>query len=183
MRLVRNIVVLALLGSLPAAQTARAADMISYETSTAKSVPLAPPTVTSSWNGFYAGIYGVAQNSSAGGTQYGAGVAAGINVNFDFYLVGAEVAVQGLTGASGNTTYGQVLGKAGLLATDNTMLYAAGGYGMDLGAGNQSDFLLGGGVEMSVTDNVSVRAQYLHGFPNTGANPKDQVSVGANFHF
>jgi outer membrane immunogenic protein len=183
MRIISNIVLLALIGSLYSVSAANAADAITYPTSTAKEVPVAPTAPSYNWSGFYAGIYGVSQNSPANGAQYGAGVAAGVNVNFDFYLVGAEVAVHGITDSAGNSSYGQVLGRAGLLATDNTLLYAAGGYGLDLGPANESDFLLGGGVEFSVTDNLSLRAQYLHGFPNTGDNPKDQVSVGANFHF
>ena len=38
-------------------------------------------------------------------------------------------------------------------------------------------------VEYGLTDNLSLRAQYLHGFPVTGNNPKDQVTLGAQFHF
>jgi outer membrane immunogenic protein len=30
---------------------------------------------------------------------------------------------------------------------------------------------------------MSVRAQYLHGFPISGGNPKDQFTVGAHFNF
>jgi outer membrane immunogenic protein len=36
---------------------------------------------------------------------------------------------------------------------------------------------------MAVADDITLRAQYLHGFPITGGNPKDQVTVGAHFHF
>jgi outer membrane immunogenic protein len=32
-------------------------------------------------------------------------------------------------------------------------------------------------------ENVSVRAQYLRGFPVEGDNPKDQFTLGAAFHF
>src|SRR5690606_4583974 len=101
----------------------------------------------------------------------------------DFYLLGAEVAVKGLTGDLGDTSYGQILGRAGLVIADNVMIYGAGGYGIDLGPPQEEDALLGGGVELAVTDNVSVRAQYLHGFPVVGDNPKDQFTLGANFHF
>ena len=38
-------------------------------------------------------------------------------------------------------------------------------------------------VQLAVADDVSIGARYLHGFPITGANPKDQFTVGANFHF
>ena len=135
------------------------------------------------WSGFYAGIYGVGQHSSAGDTQYGLGVQAGVNAQFDFYLLGAEVAVHGLTGSAGNTSYGQILGRAGLIVSDDVAVYAAGGYGIDLGAPTEDDALLGGGVEVAVNQNVSLQAQYLHGFPISGGNPKDQFTVGAKFHF
>jgi outer membrane immunogenic protein len=135
------------------------------------------------WTGFYAGVYGVGQWSPAGGAQYGLGVDIGANLQLDFFLIGGEVALHGLTGGAIDTSYGQVLGKAGVVITDEVLLYAAVGYGIDLGFPAEEDFLLGGGVELAVTDDISVRGQYLHGFPITGGNPKDQLTLGANFHF
>lgn len=135
------------------------------------------------WNGFYAGVYGVGQWSPAGGPQFGLGVNLGANAQLDFFLVGGEVALHGLTGGAIDTAYGQVLGRAGVVITDDVLLYAAAGYGVDLGLPAEQGFLLGGGVEFAVSDNVSVRAQYLHGFPVTGGNPKDQVTLGASYHF
>lgn len=162
--------------------TAFAADLITVPTSTPVEVPVYEDPGFD-WSGFYAGVYGVGQNSSVGGMQYGLGVQAGVNAQFDFYLLGAEVAVHGLTGGVGNTSYGQILGRAGLVVTDDVLVYAAGGYGLDLGAPEEDDLLVGGGVELAVTENVSVEAQYLHGFPLSGGNAKDQITVGANFHF
>lgn len=160
----------------------QASDLITVPVSASPiQVPVADPA--HDWNGFYAGIYGVAQDSPALGTQYGLGVNAGVNAQFDFFLVGGEVALHGLTGGVIDTTYGQVLGKAGVVITDSVMLYAAAGYGIDLGVPAEDDVLLGGGVELAVADDFSVRAQYLHGFPVTGANEKNQVSIGAHFHF
>lgn len=135
------------------------------------------------WNGFYAGVYGIGQMSPAGGTQYGLGINAGVNAQFDFFLVGAEVALHGLTGGTIDTAYGQVLGKAGVVITDDVLLYAAAGYGIDLGAPAEEDLLVGGGVELAVTEDFTLRAQYLHGFALTGGNPKEQLTIGANFHF
>jgi outer membrane immunogenic protein len=105
-----------------------------------------------------------------------------VNAQFDFFLIGAEVALHGLTNGTVNTAYGEVVGRAGLTITDDVLLYAAAGYGLDL-SGGQSDALLGGGLEFAATDDITIRAQYLHGFPVTGGNPKDQFTVGANFHF
>jgi outer membrane immunogenic protein len=164
------------------AGTALAADMITVPTSTPVEMPVYEESGFD-WNGFYAGVYGAAQNGATSGTQYGLGIQAGVNAQFDFYLLGAEVAVHGITGDVGETTYGQILGRAGLVVTDDVVVYGAGGYGIDLGAPDESDALLGGGVELAVTDSISVEAQYLHGFPLNGGNAKDQFTVGANFHF
>jgi outer membrane immunogenic protein len=162
--------------------TAFAADLITVPTSTPVEVPV-HEEAGFDWSGFYAGVYGVGQNGSVSGMQYGLGVQAGVNAQFDFYLLGAEVAVHGLTGGVGNTSYGQILGRAGLVVTDDVLVYAAGGYGLDLGAPEEDDLLVGGGVEFAVTENVSLEAEYLHGFPLSGGNAKDQVTIGANFHF
>jgi outer membrane immunogenic protein len=180
----RNLLALSiagLAGVLPVA--AHAADAIALPTSTQAALPVGNQAAGFDWTGFYAGVYGVGQNSPVGGLQYGVGLALGGNVAFDFYLVGAEVAFQGLTGGAGATSYVEALGRAGVLVSDNLAAYATAGYGFDLGAPAEDDVLLGGGLEFAVSDNLSVRAQYLHGFPLTGANPKDQVSLGANFHF
>lgn len=159
----------------------QAADLITMPVSSSPvEIPVAD---TYDWNGFYTGVYGVVQNSPAGGTQYGLGINAGVNAQFDFFLIGAEVALHGLTGGALDTTYGQVLGKAGVVITDSVMLYAAAGYGIDLGARAEEDALVGGGVELALNDSMSVRAQYLHGFPISGGAPKDQFTVGAHFNF
>jgi len=162
--------------------SAMAADLITVPTSSTVDMPVYEEPGFD-WSGFYAGLYGVGQNSEVGGAQYGVGAQAGVNAQFDFYLLGAEVAVHGLTGDAGNTSYGQILGRAGLVVTDDVLIYAAGGYGIDLGVPEEDDALLGGGVEVALTENVSLDAQYLRSIPLSGDNAKDQVSFGANFHF
>lgn len=182
MRLITTIS-LAALASASLVPAALAADLITVPTS---SMPEAVPVYDEAgfdWSGFYGGLYGVAQNSPAGGTQYGPGAMLGVNAQFDFYLLGAEVAVEGLTGGTGNTSYGQILGRAGLVVTDDVVVYAAGGYGIDMGPPAEQDVLLGGGVELALAESISVRAQYLHGFPVEGGNPKDKITLGAAFHF
>lgn len=160
-----------------------AADPITIATSTPVTMALAETQPGFDWSGFYGGIHGAAQFGDVSDDQYGLGVSAGVNAQFDFYLLGAEVAVEGITGDVGDTTYGQILGRAGLVVTDDVVIYAAGGYGIDLGPPDESDALVGGGVEMAVTNSLSVEAQYLHGFPLEGDNDKNQFTVGANFHF
>lgn len=148
--------------------------------STGRSVPLTEGSAD--WSGFYAGVYGVAQTSDANGGQAGLGLTAGVNAQIDFVLVGAEVSLQGLTGDVVDTAYGEVVGRTGVVLNDDVLLYAAAGYGWDL-AGGESDILAGGGVEFAVNDELSLNAQYLRGFDQTGGNPKDQVTFGARFHF
>lgn len=176
-------IALATLMTIVPATGAQAADLITMPVSSSQAaLPVADSGFD--WSGFYAGVYGVGQLGSVSGLQYGAGIDLGVNAQFDFFLVGAEVALHGLIGGPAiDTAYGQILGRAGVTITDDVLLYAAAGYGVDLGPPAEEDFLLGGGVEMAVTDDVSVRAQYLHGFPLSGGNAKDQVTVGANFHF
>lgn len=181
MSLFNKLAVAALMTIAPLAG-AQAADPIAVPVAE-NPVPIYDEDTGFDWNGFYAGVYGVAQMSPAWGTQYGLGINVGVNAQFDFFLVGAEVALQGLTGGAINTTYGQVLGKAGVLITDDVLLYAAAGYGVDLGFPAEEDILVGAGVEMAVSDDFTLRAQYLHGFAVTGGNPKEQFTIGANFQF
>jgi outer membrane immunogenic protein len=181
---VRKVAVLAIMAAA-SVSGARAADLVTYPTSTGQQLPVTNAVPGYDWNGFYSGIYGVYQHSPNGGGQYGLGIDAGVDATFNYFLAGGEVAVQGLGLGDGAapTSYGQVLARAGVLVTDNTLLYGAAGYGIDLGTPAETDALVGGGLEYAVTDNVLLRAQYLHGFPLTGNNPKDQVSLGAQFHF
>jgi outer membrane immunogenic protein len=168
--------------ALSGAGVAAAADYITVPTSTPASLPL-NDAAGFDWSGFYAGLYGGLQNSPAGDLQAGLGVMAGVNAQFDYYLLGAEIAVQGIAGGTVGTSYGQILGRAGLVVSDDVAVFAAGGYGLDLGPPEEEDVLIGGGVELAVMENLSVRAQYLRGFPVEGDNPKDQFTLGAAFHF
>jgi outer membrane immunogenic protein len=179
MKLVSGLAIAALLAAAPAA--VRAADPLAVALSTDNALPVTDTAFD--WNGFYAGVYGVTQSSPLGGTQFGLGLDIGVNARFEFVLVGAEVAVHALGGGAGSSGYVQGLGRAGVAATDDIIFYAAGGLGTDIGPIGGTDALVGGGVELALTDAVSLRGQYLHGFAITGGNPKNQVSVGANFHF
>lgn len=172
---INKLILAGLVAAMPAA--AHATDLL-----TAGST-LPVPSSGFDWNRFYAGIYGVGQGSSADGAQLGAGIALGVDGRLEFLLVGGEVRIGGLDGGAGMTGYVQGLGKAGIALSDSAILYGAGGLGASFSGPGQSDALLGGGVELALTDDLSVDARYVHGFPISGANPKDQVTVGANFHF
>src|SRR5690606_21811280 len=103
-----RILVTALALSAPA--VALAADPITVPIdSTGRSVPLTEGKTD--WSGFYAGFYGVARQGGDGDVQAGLGVTAGVNTQIDFVLVGAEVNLQGLTGDTIDTAYGQVVGR------------------------------------------------------------------------
>jgi outer membrane immunogenic protein len=175
----------AMLASLAGSVGARASDLITVPVeSGAGSVPVASPASAGyDWSGFYAGVFGTAQRSGSGETQAGIGIAAGVNAQFDFFLVGGEVTLEGLTDENLDTTYGSIVGRAGVVLTDDVLLYAAAGYGHDLGGSSRGDLLLGGGVEFAVNDDVSVKAQYLHGFDTNTDADSNQISIGANFHF
>lgn len=163
------------------AGVATASDLITVPVGSSE---VAVPVATGfDWSGFYAGVYGVVQASPVRGTEVGAGIAAGVNAQFDFFLVGGEVAMHGLTGDTIETAYGQVTGRGGLLVTEDLLAYASAGYGMELSGTGERDFLAGGGLEYAVTDDISVNAQYLRGFDLEGGNAKDQFSLGARFHF
>jgi outer membrane immunogenic protein len=179
MRLFANIAVVALIAAAPA--SARAVDLLSVPVSGDAALPVADSGFD--WNGFYAGVYGVTQASPVGGLQYGLGLDVGANARFEFVLVGAEVDYHGLVGGAGGTSYLQGLGKVGVALSDDLVLYGAGGAGGELGGSSGSDALLGGGVELAVADGLTLDARYLHGIPISGANPKEQLTVGANFHF
>ena len=178
MNLLGKVAFIALLSGVPIGG-ASAGDLITYPTSGGQQVPVADQN-TYDWSGFYAGLYGAGQVSPKGGNQYALGIDAGVNGILDFYMLGGEASLEGLTGGG---AYGKILGRAGVLVTDSALAYGAAGYGLDLGAADESDFLAGGGIEYAVTEDVSLRAQYLHAFPITGADPKDQLTLGANFHF
>ena len=159
----------------------RAADLMTLPVSSDKSVPVAGDRFD--WNGFYAGVYGVTQSSAVGGVQYGLGLNVGVDARFQMVLIGGEIDIQGLSGPAGETAAIQALGKAGVAVSDDLVLYALAGAGADMGAAPATDALLGGGLQLAVTDTISVDARYLHGFALSGANPKDQVTLGASFHF
>ncbi len=158
---------------------AQAADAITLPVTTTEALPVYEDS-SFDWTGFYAGVYGAGQFSAGNGEEYGVGLLAGANYAFDFFVLGAEMAVHTL---NADSSYVEALGRGGVIVTDEILLYAAGGYGVDAGPPDQSHALVGGGLELAVTEDISVRGQYLHGFAVTGGNDIDQVTLGANFHF
>lgn len=169
---------LALVGTVPAI----AADPITVPIGTTQ-VAVHDAPAGFDWSGFYAGVYGTGRTGGPAGDALGVSLALGANAAFDFVLLGAEVSVQGLMAEGDSTAYGQLLGRAGIFVTDEVMLYTAAGYGLDLGTPAEDEFLLGGGVEFALNDDVTLRGQYLRGMPTDGTTGSNQFSLGANFHF
>lgn len=182
MALLRTLIIASLAAG--ATHAAQAADLITMPVSSGTAEVPVHDGDGFDWTGFYAGIYGIGHLPTSGAGQLGLGVDAGVNAQLDFFLVGGEVALHGLSsGGSIETAYGQVTGRAGVLISDEVLLYAAAGYGLDLETFADDHLLLGGGVEVAVTDELSLRAQYLHGVPLSGGTSSDQITFGANFHF
>lgn len=135
------------------------------------------------WSGFYAGVYGVTQSSAERDGSVGIGIEAGVNATFDFFLVGGEVALHGLTADTIDTAYGQVTGRGGVLVTDQLLAFVSAGYSAELTGTGEAGVLAGGGLEFALSNDVSVSAEYMREFAIEGDNPSDQFSLGAKFHF
>ncbi|WP_196258256.1 outer membrane protein [Pelagibacterium limicola] len=141
------------------------------------------------WNGFYAGVSAGMQNETVSGdNSWTLGGQLGVNATFDFVLVGAEVGIEGVFDTPDTYAYGTVLGRAGVLVSNELLAYGVVGYGSDFGAANGSGnhILAGGGLEFAATDNVSIRGQYTYGWEQSGAAGTSDIhkfSIGANFHF
>ena len=169
---------MAMLLAAPAAATA--AEPLAVTLSTDHALPVSGAI---DWNGFYAGVFGVAQAGDGEAAGFGIGADIGLNARFEFVLVGAEVAIHSRTDGAGAGTYVQGIGRVGVAVTDDLVIYGAGGAGTDLGPVAETDALVGGGVEFALTESVSLRGQYLHGFAVEGDERTEQVTFGANFHF
>ncbi|WP_127143674.1 outer membrane protein [Pelagibacterium montanilacus] len=192
MHSIKTVAVAALL-STTAFGGAFAADAIGLPpapAATPAAVPVYDDQAGFDWSGFYAGVSvgGVTDYSDDGETDITAGGHVGMNAAFDFFVVGAELGLDAVFEEDEMYAYGTVLGRAGVVLTDNLMAYGAAGYGSDFGADNGigEHILAGGGLEFAVTDDVSVRGQYLHGWEQTedaGSEDMHKFTVGASFHF
>jgi outer membrane immunogenic protein len=181
MSALKTIALAALLGSV-SVTGAFAADAITVPVSTNNALPVYNDP-SHDWTGFYAGIYGVGEWNPA--SQYGVGLAAGYNHQIDYFVLGAEGDVQTSWNAAGTQFfYGQGLVRGGIVVTDELLAYTAAGVGTDFAAAPQLHALVGGGLEYAVTEDISVRGQYLYGIPlNAGTAAKHQATVGVLFHF
>ncbi|MDV3250830.1 hypothetical protein DevBK_05730 [Devosia sp. BK] len=156
-----------------------------------------------SWDGLYAGVR--AGGQFVGTNQYGnilAGpsitqgvVGAAVGVNFlpvDPFLLGAEVTGDYVWGNGVSTGEFFANLRAGAVVTDSVLVYAIGGVGVQTGpnnAGSVGLYQLGGGVEVAVTDAITVRGEVVGqgDFNNAGANDSffetTKATVGVFYHF
>jgi outer membrane immunogenic protein len=162
---------------------AGASEPIAVPISTSASLPIYDDA-DFAWSGFYAGI-SAGPLSSGDGTAPALGAQFGIQTQFDFYIIGAEVAVRGLSGTTGHdaVAYADILGRAGVVANDSLLVYTAAGYGLELGPQPNHQVLLGGGLEIPLSEAVSLDARYLRGVPTAGGEPTNLITFGANWHF
>lgn len=144
----------------------------------------------------FGGLYGV-----TAGYNYQAGaLVAGVEADLDFGSVNGMAYPIGGVHSSGNITGDGSLRARFGYAFDRALLYITGGYTgasmrgslADLGTPNiyagQSNYLngfvVGGGLEYSVTNNVSLKAEYL--FNDYGSTPffsgtRDSITSGVSF--
>lgn len=151
------------------------------------------------WDGLYAGVElgGVFNSFGAGSlpSNVTQGVVGGIvGVNFtvaDPVIVGLEVQGDYVWGSGGDSGLFLALGRVGAVVTDQVLVYAAGGVGVQTRSGFDSSgvYALGGGVEFAVTDSVSVRGEVLglgdFSGPFAGGDffESAKATVGVFYHF
>ncbi|WP_224702495.1 outer membrane protein [Devosia aquimaris] len=150
------------------------------------------------WEGLYAGVNlgGVFTNANGltnldvNVSKLSVGAAAGVNfIVADPILLGLEVQGDYVAQAVDGAGMFLALARVGAVVTDNVLVYAAGGVGLTTKAGTtDSIYALGGGVEVAVTDAVSVRGEVL-GLGDFSNAAGDQffdgakATVGVFYHF
>ncbi|KKC32969.1 outer membrane protein [Devosia psychrophila] len=182
---------IAILGSV----AAQAADLI---------IPTTPEPIYESagfsWEGLYAGVRAGGQfigtdvslyaGSPANSTAGVLGASVGVNfLPVEPFLLGAEVTADYIwNNAAPSTGEYFVNVRAGAVVTDSVLVYAIGGLGTNSRTGfNQGVYQLGGGVELAVTDSVSVRGEVVGQGDFDGASDSffeaAKATVGVAYHF
>ena len=163
---------------------------ISGTTAAELNAPYVAPNIYSAgygFEGFYAGIIlgGLVDNTSSYLTApdvsaLNAGLAVGVNFYItDSVVGGVEVQASGNFGATATVLDALALGRVGFAPTDDFMVYGAAGAGV---AGGTNVYAFGGGVEVSVMDNIGVRGEVL-GLGTWGATPNAaKATVGLIWH-
>lgn len=151
------------------------------------------------WEGLYAGaeLGGVFNNFGVGSlpSNVTQGVVGGIiGVNFmvaDPLLLGLEAQADYVWGSGGDAGLFLAMAHVGAVVTDRVLVYAAGGVGFQTMSGfdNSGVYALGGGVEVALTDSVTVRGEILglgdFSGPFSGGDffESTKATVGIFYHF
>jgi outer membrane immunogenic protein len=143
------------------------------------------------------GLFGI----TAGYNYQSGSLVAGIEADVDFGGIAGTSVPKASTFTSGNvTSVGTLRGRFGY-AADRALFYVTGGYaGANMRGGvtdystnpnlliNQSNYLngyvLGLGLEYALTNNVSIKAEYLYSYygrTNYFGGTVDSISAGTNF--
>jgi len=151
------------------------------------------------WEGLYIGARAGGQFTGDSASLYATtpinttsgviGAAVGVNfIPVDPFLIGAEVTGDYIwsTDFSSGEFFANL--RAGAVVTDSVLVYALGGIGTNTRSGvNEGVYQLGGGVELAVTDAVSVRGELVgQGDFDGGSDPffeGAKATVGAFYHF
>ncbi|MBS7704404.1 outer membrane protein [Chelatococcus asaccharovorans] len=189
MRNILRIGTLSLLGACGFVGQVLAADLPSRASAPVAPIVVAP---VFTWTGFYGGIHGGYSRFSTGksykdikkgANDWAAGAQGGYNYQFGSWVVGAEADFDkhfGKLKASGRSGqslkieqgYGATVRARLGYAFDRVLVYGTGGLALSqMSIGTPSSktkshwhpgFAVGAGVEYAVTDNVSVRGEYLY---------------------
>jgi len=150
------------------------------------------------WEGLYAGVNvgGVFTNTNTltplqtNASQFSVGGAVGVNfIAYDPILLGLEVQGDYVFQDGDDAGIFLALARVGAVVTDQVVVYAAGGVGLATRSNTtESIYALGGGVEVAVTDAVSVRGEVLGlgDFSNTAGDQffdGAKATVGVFYHF
>ncbi|NOZ31611.1 MAG: hypothetical protein GXP01_00740 [Alphaproteobacteria bacterium] len=134
------------------------------------------------WNGIYGGVSAVGVMTNPD-NQWGLSGTVGVNTGFDFVLLGGEVSIVGLNDGGAFTAQGQALVRGGVILSDTVVVYGTAGLAREFAGGNDNFGLLGAGMELAVSNDVTVRGQYLYANELGGGADQQQVSVGAFMKF
>ena len=138
------------------AGAAQAADITVFE---APPAMMSPTPIAYNWSGFYIGAHG-GYGFGGGAFDDGPVIGGQLGVNWQFgsFVLGAEG-----DGSFADLGASDVLGSIRLrggIAFDRFLVYATGGVGFaDF---DDTGWVIGGGAEYALTDNVSAGVEYLH---------------------
>lgn len=131
--------------------------------------------LASNWTGAYVGI-GVRDILPLNNiSEVQPSVYAGYDYHTGPFLVGVEAEILN----HNNDFYGSLLGKAGVVVTDNVAVYGVAGGEVNLQNTTTRQWFVGGGASVAVTDNVNLDALYTY-----GVDTQDhRVRVGVSYRF